>query len=123
MKTIKLFGEDVEVVEHMKEIEEFCCWVQLFKRWYNRSQFFKAIMGKRIYNGNTAVYEPEDTEFMGTRLGTMGDDRGNACWSIELYDIDTMTAEGLYEVLDEYYNSFFMEGKDGKIYFVAVSID
>lgn len=126
MKTVKLLGKDINVVEHMKEIAIVCSEDQLFRRWYNRSQFFKAIIGKHVYNGNTEAYVPdedEDDDFYGTCLGIIEGENEDCCWDIVLFDTETMTSDGLYDALEYAWDSFFMEDKNGKLYFVHVNVD
>lgn len=122
MKTIEFLGRNIEVVEHFKEIADVS-ESYLFRRWYNRNQFLKAIIGTFTYNGE----DDEDLadsyyEDYGELLGCMaGDLKGD--WTIAIHDTETMTEEGLDDVLFSRGDSFFIEDKNGKLYFVYVDID
>ena len=126
MKTVELMGEQIEVVEHFKEIQEVCGYPELFKRWYNRGQFLKAITGISSYNGEVEPIENVEIGgdgFYGTCLGCIEWENDRGCGGIALYDTEDMTEEGLNDALEFAWDSFFMEGKNGKIYFVNVNID
>lgn len=122
MKTIKLFGQDVKVVEHFKEIAEISEG-KLFRRWYNRNQFLKAIIGTFTFNGEDDDELADSAnesygECLGCMVGT-----GNEDWTIAIHDTETMTEEGLNDALYHNWDGFFIEDKNGKLYFVDVDID
>ena len=124
MKTVKIHGIDVQVVEHMKEITEVCSNSILFKRWYNRGQMFKALLGNFIFNG-----EPEECEEYGEYgecLGRIVKSEAD-CWFIEVYkaeDIEESIFKDILEwQIDRCQSAFFIEHKDGTIYLVLTDID
>lgn len=127
MKTIKLMGREIEVVEHFKEIGEVCNYPELFKRWYNRGQFLKAILGNHSYNGEITPIKDIIDElgcdgFYGECLGMIEGDT-TICYGIALYDAKAMSEDALDEALLCSWDSFFMEGKNDEIYFVEVNVD
>ena len=74
MKTVNIKGVNVRVVEHMKEIGDNCANDNLFKRWYNKSQFFKAIIGEELDNGGML-------DDYATYLGGLSGEKKSAAWS------------------------------------------
>lgn len=123
MKNVTIKGVNVRVVEHMKEIVDNCANDDLFKRWYNKNQFFKAIIGKELYKD--AGFDEE-----ATYLGGLSGENNYYCWYIELYDIENSSTKDIQvlanEVRDDipdWSSCFFIEDKDGKVYFVATDED
>ena len=123
MKTVNIKGVEVKVVEHMKEIEDNCMNDTLFKRWYNRNQFLKAILGK-----DTNEYYEYD--HLATPAGSLSGENTHCCWAIELYDLKNSSAENIRELAEElrddapcYSSCFFIEDRNGKVYFVNTNED
>jgi hypothetical protein len=123
MKTVTIKGVSVKVVEHMKEIGDNCANDNLFKRWYNKSQFFKAIIGEELDNGGML-------DEYATYLGGLSGENSHYCWYIELYDIENSSAKDIKELASEvrddlpcWSSCFFIEDKNGKVYFVATDED
>ena len=123
MKTVNIKGVEVKVVEHMKEIEDNCMNDSLFKRWYNRNQFLKAILGK-----DTDEYYEYD--YLATPSGSLSGENAHCCWAIELYDLKNSSAENIRELAEEirddtpcYSSCFFIEDRNGKVYFVNTNED
>ena len=123
MKTVNIKGVDVKVVEHMKEIEDNCMNDSLFKRWYNRSQFLKAILGEDLE-------EYYEYDYLATPAGSLSGSNSHYCWAIELYDLENSSAEDIKELAEEvredipcYSTCFFMADRNGKVYFVNTDED
>lgn len=116
-------GVEVNVIEHFKDIKEYCENYELFGRWYNRNQFLKYIIGTFEDNGEES--EAEEGVF-GTLLGSLSGENSDYCWCIEIYDTDLMTVEQLEAAADmtgSFDSGFFLKDKAGKIYFVFTDID
>lgn len=128
LKTVNIKGVDVLVIEHFKDIKTYCENYKLFSRWYNRSQFLKAIIGTYgdasvwdVLNGNVDI-----SGSFGDMLGYISGTRAHDCWSIEIYDTDNMTQEQIEWAVSEtgdFMPGFFLDGKEGKIYFVFTDVD
>ena len=109
---------EIPVIDHFKDIKEYCENAKLFRRWYNREQFLKAILSTGSNLG--------DEYGFGNAIGALDGENSNEVWAIEIYDTDIMTREQLENALDEtgsYDRGFFLKGKNGKIYFVFTDID
>ncbi len=130
MKTIKI-NENVEVkaIEHMKEIQENCDNAWLFKKWYNKKQMFKALLGQFKYVGMAA--DPDEDDAPST-YGDWGDKSGclvhlgSTCWFIELYKVEDLSAETLDSVISQQSRnsaSFFIEDGSGTLYLVRTNVD
>ena len=122
MRFVEIENRKFLVLNHIKEIKATMNG-SLFNRWYNRSQFFKAILGQG---------DLECLDFEGG-LGLLTDEDS---WCIEIYDFEkllTETADGILEgLLDEldydeftyqYAYEFLIEDSAGKIYYVKTDID
>ena len=118
LNTVTIRGIEIPIIEHFKDIKKYCENGQLFKRWYNRDQFLKAILD----TGS----DSDDYWGFGNSIGALGGANSSYCWSIEIYDTDNMTQEQLETALDEtgsYDPGFFLKAKNGKIYFVFTDVD
>lgn len=125
LPTVNINGVDVHVIEHFKDIKEYCENHELFRRWYNRSQFLNYILGTFESDGEEYYDADTDGEW-GTLLGSLSGANSHYCWCIEIYDASTMTKENLEWAVDEtgsYDRGFFLKDKAGKIYFVFTDID
>jgi hypothetical protein len=126
MKTIAINPTtNIQVVEHMKEIKEVCNNSELFKRWYNRSQLFKALLGKFTFNGR-----PEDEENCGGEHGTCSGrivHSHASCWFIEIYKLEDVAHASLERLIEWQVNTlhtaFFIEDRDGQVYLVLTDVD
>jgi hypothetical protein len=123
MKVVNFKGTDIRVVEHMKELASNCANDDLFKRWYNKSQFFKAITNEA--DGVCNVFED-----CAELIGSLSGENSHYCWYIELYDLEKSSAQDIAELasavrddLPSWSSCFFIEDKNGKIYFVATDED
>lgn len=126
---IKINGVDCPVIEHFKDIKEYCENNELFRRWYNRQQFLKYILGTFECDGEDCEddYQRDNYEGeYGRLLGYLGGENSHYCWCIEIYDASQMTPENLEYAVSEtgtYDRGFFLKDKSGKIYFVFTDID
>ena len=124
MKTVKINNVEVQVVEHMKEIKDVCDNAILFKKWYNRNQMFKALLGNFIFNGKSD--DSEECGEYGTCLGSIVKSAAD-CWYIELYraeDIEESTFKELVEwQVEMLHTAFFIEDSNGTVYLVCTGID
>ena len=122
---VNINGVDVPVIEHFKDIKEYCENHELFRRWYNRTQFLKYVLGTFEDNGEPSYYADDDGEF-GTLLGSLSGENSHYCWCVEIYDAFKMTKENLECAVEEtgcYNRGFFLKDKSGNIYFVFTDID
>lgn len=118
LNTVTIKGIEIPIIEHFKDIKKYCENEKLFRRWYNRDQFLKAIL-------NTSG-DFDDYWGFGNPIGTLDGEDSNEVWAIDIYDTDTMTKEQLENALDEtgaYDSGFFLKAKTGKIYFVFTDVD
>ena len=98
MKTIKLKGIELNIVEHMKEIPSVCINSHLFARWHSKKQFFEYILGRYefdyshddSYDGMPKKYKPE-----GSIVCTDPD------WYIQVYRVDKMDKNALIEFVSD----------------------
>ena len=121
LTSVTIKGIEVPVIEHFKDIKEYCSNAELFRRWYNRNQFLKAIIDE---TDPDIVGEEYD---FGPIVGSIGGENSHYCWCIELYDTANMTSEQIDWALGEtgsYDPGFFLkDSKSGKIYFVFTDVD
>lgn len=125
LSTVNVKGVEIPVIEHFKDIKEYCSNSELFGRWYNRNQFLKYIIGTFESDGEAYDEEDCDGEY-GELLGCLSGENSHYCWCIEIYDASKMTKENLEYALDEtgsYDRGFFLKAKTGKIYFVFTDVD
>lgn len=142
MKTVEVNGIEIQVVEHMKEIKDVCDNAQLFKKWYNRNQMFKALLGQFIFDGEEDEieydFDEDEDDFVGTPCeygdygklaGRIVDTRRSDCWFIELYKVEDISVDKFNELIDWEFNggwghpSFFIEDKSGNLYLIRTNID
>ena len=128
LSTVDVKGVKIPVIEHFKDIKEYCENAELFKRWYNRQQFLSYILGK--FEANGKEYDPTDDGYdegdFGQLLGSLIGENSHYAWAIEIYDTSAMTKEQLEDAVTEtgsYDRGFFLKAKNGKIYFVFTDID
>lgn len=122
---ININGIDCPVIEHFKDIKEYCENNELFRRWYNRTQFLKYILGTFEYDGEDWDDGDNGGDF-GTLLGSLGGENPHYSWCIDIYDASAMTQEDLEAAISEtgsYDRGFFLKDKSGKIYFVFTDVD
>ena len=120
LPSVNLKGINIPVIEHFKDIKEYCINYKLFQRWYNRTQFLKAAIGKLDDFGGY-----DEGEF-GKIIGGFSGANDDECWCIEVYDTANMTQEQLEYAVDEVGildRGFFLKDKSGKIYFVFTDVD
>lgn len=118
MTTITINGTPYAVCEHLKELKEYLFNGELLNRWYNRSQFLKAVIGKGL---------DHESDYAGL-LGSIGDDDS---WYIEIYDLKQMLEDEFmdwenfeYELDDSFCpNSALLADKDGSVYLIKVDVD
>lgn len=125
LPTVKIKGIEVPVIEHFKDIKEYCENHSLFRRWYNRSQFLKYILGTFESDGEPD-FDPSEYGEFGKLHGCLSGANKHYCWCIEIYDASEMTEEELEyaeSVTGSYSQGFFLKDKDGDIYFVFTDID
>jgi hypothetical protein len=125
LPVVNINGVDVPVIEHFKDIKEYCSNSELFGRWYNRNQFLKYIIGTFESDGELCDEEDFDGEY-GDLLGSLSGENPHYCWCVDIYDAYAMTKENLEYAVDEtgsYDRGFFLKDKTGKIYFVFTDVD
>lgn len=125
LKQVNLKGVDILVLEHFKDIKQYCENYKLFSRWHNREQFFNDILGKFQNDGFDYDADLEDVGY-GTSIGSISGVSQYYNWYIDIYDTTNMTQEQLENAESEtgdFEPGFFLEAKDGKIYFVYTNKD
>lgn len=128
LSTVQIKGVEIPVIEHFKDIKEYCDNAELFRRWYNRQQFLNYILGTFESNGKKydPTYEGSDEGDFGQLLGQLDGENSSYSWFIEIYDTSAMTKEALEDAVNEtgsYDRGFFLKAKNGKIYFVFTDVD
>lgn len=125
LPVVNINGVDVPVIEHFKDIKEYCINDELFRRWYSRKQFLNYILGTFESNGEDCNEDDYAGEY-GELLGCLSGENSHYCWCIEIYDAFSMTRENLEYAVAEtgrYDSGFFLKDKSGKIYFVFTDVD
>lgn len=125
LKQVNIKGVDILVLEHFKDIKQYCENYNLFGRWYNREQFLNAILGKFQNDGFDYDADLEDVGY-GDPIGSISGVSQYYNWYIDIYDTANMTQEQLENAESEtgdFEPGFFLEAKDGKIYFIYTNKD
>lgn len=127
MDMINLNGKDFKVYKHMKDIQENTENGILFKRWYNKNQFLKHILGRFEFDGEAEYNTFGDFGKLAGSVIWANPPKGDS-WYIQIYKLDDMTAENLDDFiehrLDEDFiaTGFILEANDGTLYAVDTNI-
>ena len=130
MKNTRINGKEVDIVEHIKEIEQVCCNASLFKKWYNKKQLFKALLNQFKYVGCSDPDEEDDgpsvNGIFGTKSGCLVK-IGNTCWFIELYKVEDLNPDKFAEIVDFHVDilqtAFFIQDDNKNVYLINTDID
>ena len=131
MTTMDFYGNEVKVLEHMKEIKEK---TSLFNRFYNKKQMLKFYLDKFIFREDGKDTE-EDYDWVlkssngltpcGRRVTIGSTDTSVTFVKLEDLHNDIAKKNSVQdEVLSSLdWDSFFMKADDGQIYYVEVNED
>jgi hypothetical protein len=123
-------GQQVEVLEHMKELKEDPDLKHIFGRFYNKKQLLKYYLGQHMfYDKYDGISEEEDLaeDIYGIPSGgetVVGSPIGDYC--VAFYKLEDIgkTEASVKEVLFQLnWGGVFMKDDNGQIWFINSNVD
>ena len=128
MTTFKFKGKTYPCLEHIKEIKA-TPQGDLFKKYYNKKQMFKDLLGKvkRIDDNGTHEFYIDPVKGYVFPYDSYGKISGQVIYTKDYdYDIEFYRPKYIVEDIERtmaWGDSFFVKDDDGQVWFVYIDVD